>query len=154
MVITEGGKLAFEKDGSKNKVAFTKQETDSMRGGILTHNHPTDGNSFSPEDIELACHAKLKEIRAITKSFLFRMEAPDGGWNSADYSKKLIKKIKAEKHKEWDRTFNEKYPNATQADCLEYNNNINKIYWHEVMIEYGKRTGAKYSRTTHNYSQN
>ncbi len=65
------------------EIEFTDAEVDILRtisDITFTHNHPrgwnydpTDarhvGNSFSPEDILLACHAEMAEIRAVGPKF-------------------------------------------------------------------------------------
>ena len=63
-----------------------------LRGAVLTHNHPRGlefpkddarslGNSFSPDDLRLACVAGLSELRVVTPRLRFRLRPPAGGWN-------------------------------------------------------------------------
>lgn len=94
------GRVVIDKDGQKTSVEFSAKEVQAMRGGILTHNHPLGweapansperaGNSFSKEDIDLASHAQLAEIRAVTPLYRYSMKPPEGGWNE-DYWRKKI----------------------------------------------------------------
>lgn len=52
------------KNGSNNAVGFTPEEVERFRGGVLTHNHPSDG-PFSVDDMNLFLGRGLREIRAI-----------------------------------------------------------------------------------------
>ena len=69
------GKQIFKKDGSTSEVIFSRTEIKKMKGGVLTHNHP-NGGCFSPEDVNMLRHGKLQEIRAVTKSGVYRLQQP------------------------------------------------------------------------------
>lgn len=65
-IIDENGREIIFKDGEKNCVAFTQEETARMKGRTLTHNHPNSG-FFSKEDIGVLVGADLAEMRATTR---------------------------------------------------------------------------------------
>lgn len=60
----QSGKKILERKGDRTSVVFSEADTKKMRGGIVTHNHPT-GRSFSLPDYELMVGNRLKSIRAV-----------------------------------------------------------------------------------------
>lgn len=55
-------------DGSEHNITGSKEEIESMSGGIFTHNHPTNV-TFSDTDIGNGIvKGNLKEMRAVTSS--------------------------------------------------------------------------------------
>lgn len=55
-------------DGSEHHITGSKEEIESMSGGIFTHNHPTNV-TFSDTDIGNGIvRGNLKEMRAVTSS--------------------------------------------------------------------------------------
>lgn len=76
----DSGKQLAKKDGDKASVTFTRAEIRSMKGGVLTHNHPS-GGCFSPNDINMLREGKLKEIRAVTTEGVFRLQQPEA-WST------------------------------------------------------------------------
>lgn len=65
--------VVFSKtDNATDYVCFTNEQVNSMRGNILTHNHPS-GSTFSKEDVELLVTSGLKEIRAAGKNGTFSL---------------------------------------------------------------------------------
>lgn len=63
-VLSADGMETFIKDGGNDYVAFSDDEAASMRGGVLTHNHPKSG-TFSDHDERLLMSKGLREIRAV-----------------------------------------------------------------------------------------
>ncbi len=72
-IFSPTGEEILSKSGKKHSVAFTKDEVSTMKGGILTHNHPSRGDSFSRSDITLCINADMKEIRAVGPEFIHRV---------------------------------------------------------------------------------
>jgi len=52
-----------------------------MKDGILTHNHPTRGGSFSDNDISSAMALDLQEIRAVRDKYLYVLTRTPGKWD-------------------------------------------------------------------------
>jgi len=77
-VFDSSGEVVFQKGGEENRIVFTKEEAAKFRNRVFTHNHP-GGASFSWADINTLWKAKLKEIRAVTKEFLYRMKILEPG---------------------------------------------------------------------------
>lgn len=46
----------------------------------MTHNHPTAGGSFSPEDVRLAVGNDAAELRVVGAKYRYRMQRPEEGW--------------------------------------------------------------------------
>lgn len=69
-----GNKL-FHKKGEKHRVGFSAEEVVSMRGGVLTHNHPL-GATFSEADIFMLKNAGLAEIRAVGRDGIYALRQP------------------------------------------------------------------------------
>ena len=69
VAIDKDGKEFF-KSGSENSVAFTAEDISTMKAmapEVFSHNHPK-GYSFSPDDIALASHIGINEVRACVPS--------------------------------------------------------------------------------------
>lgn len=86
------GATILEKVGGQYEVLLSAAEQAQLQGLIVTHNHPralgftaddprSMGNSFSPEDIAVACRAQVAEMRAVSPELRYRMGPPPGGWN-------------------------------------------------------------------------
>lgn len=77
---------AFDKNGTM--VAALSNERDDhvvipdtldLKDTIFTHNHPSNG-AFSPDDLTVASHYNVAEIRAVTATGVFRMERVGDKW--------------------------------------------------------------------------
>ena len=74
-VYDKDGNFVFFKDGEASQVSFTPDELLSIKGGTLTHNHPS-GRSFSWQDFQLAMIHDGAEIRAAYKGGVYVMRIP------------------------------------------------------------------------------
>lgn len=79
LVVAPDGKVLLRRTGDRHSVGFSKNELAKMSGAVLTHNHPGE-KSFSLDDVLLASHAGLSEIRASTTTSLFSMRPGMAGW--------------------------------------------------------------------------
>jgi len=86
------GSLGLRKDGARDRISFEDAEIALLSGTIFTHNHPQGlefaeedprfyGNSFSMQDLRLACYAELAELRVVTPRLRFSLKPPATGWN-------------------------------------------------------------------------
>lgn len=75
--------------GNENDVIFTPQQIKSMRGCILTHNHP-NSSVFSPEEINMLRRGRLAEIRACNSQGAYVLRS-SGSWNAKISNFKKIK---------------------------------------------------------------
>ena len=86
------GRLVLKKEGTRDKVTFEDDEIAVLKGAAFTHNHPRGlefaeddprsfGNSFSIQDLRLACYAELAELRAVTPRLRFAIKPPATGWD-------------------------------------------------------------------------
>ncbi len=69
------GICVLSKDGGQEAVSFSQAEIKLMKGCTLTHNHP-NSSCFSYEDINMLRIGKLTEIRATTKTGVYRLQPP------------------------------------------------------------------------------
>ena len=85
------GNKVIDKRGQATSVSFTDQEVSLIKDTIFTHNHPRGwkadanslrrlGNSFSPQDINMAIKGNVSEMRAVTPHYTFSMKRPAKGW--------------------------------------------------------------------------
>ena len=145
-------KELLKKDGGKRSVDITIRERAEMRGHtgvVFTHNHPIgwgytsddprhQGNSFTFDDIKLACLAQLSEIRAVTPTRRFWMRPAKEGWNG-DYWYDIL------------------LPVAEKADRAVHNEHLAQIirgettkaeaeakHWHEVWLRVTKKLRLGY----------
>lgn len=69
VVVDQSGNVVLEKGGSSDQVNLTAEEVRAIRGGTLTHNHPTPAGettvSFSLDDVRLGIRSGAREVRAI-----------------------------------------------------------------------------------------
>jgi len=74
--------------GGRQVIPFTQQQLESMRGRILSHNHPDGwrypaddprrpGAGFSDHDARMLADWELVEIRAVTPAYLYRLRPPE-----------------------------------------------------------------------------
>jgi len=73
------GEVVLEKKGLVDRVNYTENEINRMRGSTLTHNHPANVG-FSEEDLHFLIQNGLQEIRAVTPTKTFSMKIPDAGF--------------------------------------------------------------------------
>lgn len=76
------GDEVVAKWGQPNHVSFTQDEVEALRGGQMTHNHPSKG-SFSDPDWHFAAHADLASIRAVSDDNTHELRRPATGWPSS-----------------------------------------------------------------------
>jgi hypothetical protein len=101
-VLDVNGDVVMTKDAETHRpyeLAFSEEEIlhiRSVRDAVFVHNHPYGwrygpedprraGYSFSPEDIFLACKARVAEIRAVSPGYRFSLQAKGVGWQDADW---------------------------------------------------------------------
>ncbi len=74
--------------GGRQTIPFTQEQLESMRGRLLSHNHPDGwryppddprhpGAGFSYDDARMLADWGLAEIRAVTPAYLYRLRPPE-----------------------------------------------------------------------------
>lgn len=138
-----GEKVWGEDQGSHNEVNLSDAISKGLvKGNVLTHNHP-QGNSFSNEDIRFMLAHDLKEMRAVSKKHLHRIQAPEGYKNTeenfADMQGKISGIEDSIRSEMWDKINSGKLtPDAASA-----------MHFHELWTRAAKQLGFKYSREEH-----
>ena len=105
------GEIIIEEHGGGSSVDLGPYiaQIQQVDGATLAHNHPLGwqfepddprhaGNSFSSEDIETACYAKLSEIRAICPVFCYSARPAKGLHWDGDYWISMVQPA-LERHK-------------------------------------------------------
>lgn len=81
-------KMTFAREGFRGSVSIQPKYYGSLQNKVVTHNHPSSGNSFSPADLGLATAANVREIRAVGVDpnngavYIHSMKRPAGGWKA------------------------------------------------------------------------
>lgn len=90
-VFSQDGKELVSLDGSESEVVIPHDKYPLFKDAIFTHNHPSGwkfeesspqsgGKSFSDEDLVTAAGLDVKEVRAISRGFIYSMKRPKDGW--------------------------------------------------------------------------
>lgn len=133
------GQIIFQKSGQEHSVSFTQKELRSMKGGVLTHNHP-GGATFSPADINMLRTVGLEEIRAVGRDGVYVLKQPkswDSRIGSLDNLEKEYEKISDELESsmvQWARD-NQKKISVTDYQIR---------YQNEILKELSKRFNLDY----------
>ena len=81
------GRVLLAKRGIGSSVSFTAPEAERMRNAaVFTHNHPA-GNSFSPQDVALACTLQFRELRVVTLQWTHILRPGPAVWSEKDWSR-------------------------------------------------------------------
>jgi len=87
VALDDEGKVLLAKRGVGSTVTFADAEVERMRGAaVFTHNHPA-GNSFSPQDVSLACTLEFGELRVVTAQWTHIIRPGPTGWAEKDWSR-------------------------------------------------------------------
>lgn len=124
---------------------------EQVKGNTLLHNHPTSvnggrSNSFSLDDISLACGYQAKEILAVNERYEYRMSPPAGGWNQSFFEKKVapayserLKEVRAD-------VVQQVLKGTLKVDWLGRIKNKEADPYHEVWKRVAQDVGMKYSK--------
>lgn len=149
-VVDEEGNVLLEKDGGKSTVTFSDDDIAKIKGKniILTHNHPggwdyppndprRNGSSFSPEDINMAVEADVREMRAVTPTRRYYMKRPPGGWSAAKI-RQAHSKANGAVRSEFQKAINAGHMTIAEAESQHH---------HRVWSQVAKTIGADYGYT-------
>ena len=146
----EGG-FVLEKDGTHTSVSFEDDEILLLKGAIFTHNHPhglefaeddprSFGNSFSLQDLRLACYAELAEIRAVTPWLRFSLKPPALGW-SFDYWTSVMEPVYLRHKVDISRELRQQFASGTLTS-----EQASAAYFHEICSRVAYDLGLEYTR--------
>jgi len=129
-VLNKNGRVVLTKDGSVNQIWFEPDEMDLMKGKnlIFTHNHPTWGGSFSPDDIIMGIRVNAAEIRVVGRTYKHRLMRPRSGWPDTQ-----VVKLEA---KEADLRVRSRIQGLLDSGKITIDE-ASRRHWHEVWSEVG-----------------
>lgn len=113
-IYSEDGNLVVMKRGKGPAVTFTKEEAEKIKGGVMFHNHPTNG-FLSSDDLAFTVSTGLKDMIAVTEEGYHRAEAKYYYENNS-----VRKSIAVEVHQAWsrlnDKIYDEIYPRVISGE--------------------------------------
>jgi hypothetical protein len=91
LFVDSDGSPLFEKTGSEKSVSFHPAELSEIRlSSVATHNHPGKGSkSFSNHDIYLTLNYGIKEMRVISKKYLYIFKVKEDYHDFSELDKEL-----------------------------------------------------------------
>ena len=150
IVINNRGQVILRKGGDETSVYLTYDDLAKMRGNIVTHNHPnlgfsdrdarSQGFSFSSADIQVACYAEVKEMRAVSSGFRHSLKPPDSGWNSSFWDKKVKPTYKKHENQVYREYGGKVITGKMKIDVAE------RDYHHEVIRRTAEELKMTYKR--------
>lgn len=143
------GNTVVKKGGQKYSVEFETEELRKMKDCVFTHNHPRGwegaegswlriGSSLSKEDLALAIHWNLAEMRAVTPAYTFSMKRPENGWNIDDERFKRV-------YKNTENEVREDILNAIDKGVLNFDQ-ANVLHHHLLNKRLAKKLGFIYAK--------
>lgn len=73
--------LFHHTDDQHSRVLIPGEIAVHLPGALVTHNHP-GGRSLSPTDVLVARRARVREMRAVTRTHRYSVTPPDHDWSS------------------------------------------------------------------------
>ena len=145
IIFDENGNEIWRKKGKKHEVSLTAADMAQIKGNTFTHNHP-GGSGFSPSDVDVFASGAPKELRAVTKDYVYSMSGdpnPKGltisGYKQA--ARRMEKGASADT-KAWYKRQVDKGENPTPQDVKTKFDE----YRHEGMEDLALSRGFKYER--------
>jgi hypothetical protein len=82
------GNPLYQAVGGKHHVSMPSSKLVTLKSCVMTHNHPSSGGSFSPQDVMCAVNYSMREIRTVGytpegKLATHVLRRPAGGWHAA-----------------------------------------------------------------------
>lgn len=156
-IFDEDGNQIFHKRGGKSSVSLPMRVV--KPNSIVTHNHPMQydlstsrfaglESSFSDADIKTTISNNAKEIRAVTRDYVYSMKRPKGGWNVnpyevAGYHERLWEEKKAERRRTELQMIKD---GATAAEIRRYRSRSFTVGVHDVNRQIAEKYGFIYTR--------
>lgn len=146
---SKGDIIFTHSDNATNYVKFTPEQLAKMKGGNLTHNHPSN-STFSGEDISLLTCRGLKTIRATGEKRTYQLTEIKGNFPRDEFAKAFTKAYNRNKKvtdKEYRKIKIYQYadPVRFQRESENLNrklNNMNSEWLKNNSKKYGYRYGV------------
>jgi hypothetical protein len=133
-VFNQKGEPILFKKGNSSTVMFTPEEKLKMKGGIVTHNHPS-GQSFSVQDIAMVSALKLSKVRVVSKNHAYEFEPPEKG----------LKPTWQAIYRDTEIRVNNKLFDDVKAGKIKESDALNEID-HLIMTKFSQKIRAKYKK--------
>lgn len=142
------------KEGTRDSISFEDEDIAILKGAIFTHNHPRGlefpeddprsyGNSFSWQDLHLACYAELAELRVVTPRLRFSLKPPATGWNY-DYWNTVMEAVCLRHKRDVSRELREALASGAvmlaQADAAHFHEICSRVAY-DLGLEYSREEG-------------
>ncbi|NIU83389.1 MAG: hypothetical protein GWN64_07900 [Candidatus Thorarchaeota archaeon] len=137
VIFNNKGQILFEKEGTSNKIRFTRTELKKLPGSILTHNHPGTDSGFSKADGRFAVANNLREIRAVNSHSNYSL-SPKKRWPSLATFDATIDDVSSQVSSLIDSTIT-----SGEATQVFWDNNMNDIIYEHL----SKKLGLNYKRS-------
>lgn len=147
-VVKPDGEVVLDKKGEARQVTFTREELDTFKDTIFTHNHPS-GNGLSDSDLHLAAWTDVAEIRAVSRvggptdrrpereaTYLtYIMKRPEGGWPHPEAAKEMLAHLNGVMRGKLQQRVDDMRMTTDEASAT---------HWAAVSALYAKKIGAEF----------
>ena len=130
------GTRILKKKGTQDEVKFTKSELKSLKGCVVTHNHP-NGSCFSIDDVCLFKDNGLAELRVATRRKRYSIRAPQKWRDDLPYTTRTEVRSR---YRELDDIISNKYLEIAAHEgksYLLYDELVQEEVWTTISNEMG-----------------
>lgn len=147
------GEKVFEKVGTEDRIDYTRDEVQLMKGLIATHNHPLTpisqkGVSFSKDDFNFFFQSEVAEFRAVAGDYEYRlspgMNAKDSQWWYKEGGSALFDRIYGEEEEKILRWRAKRFIEGKPIN--EVKSEANFRLFHNTATRFAKEAGLDYVR--------
>lgn len=144
---SKGNTIFTHSNNASNYVRFTPEQLVNMKGGNLTHNHPSN-STFSGEDISLLTYRGLKTIRATGQNRTYQLTEIKGNFPRNEFAKAFTQ-VYNENKKQTDKEYRKIKKSYQYTDPVRFQkeseslrvklNNMNSEWLKNNSKKYGYR---------------
>lgn len=148
LVDNKGNTIFTHSTNETNCVLFTPEQIAKMKGGSLTHNHPSN-STFSGADISLLTHQELKSIRATGEKRTYQLTEIKGNFPRKEFAKAFTEAYNKNK-KKTDKEYRKIKKNYQYTDLARFRNESKNLQEklnsmnHEWLKANSKKYGYRY----------
>ena len=142
--LDSNGNPAWAEHGGAYSVSIPPPQQAAMAQvhlGVFTHNHPSD-NSFSPDDVRVACRIQVKELRVVGARYRHSLRLAHGRFTPALWTDVLAGLVKGMEDRTW--SIQQSAINRGELTTPQGNAVFHHLVWGEVANAF---PGLVYERT-------